>query len=122
LLQGELQAAKIDCATCEMAAFRRALDDVRHFTSVANPTETVPSNQASCAAAGVATAFFPALPKTGVIGATLWSNPRKVVVQSSLRQKTNDHVRFTFFFLDIAELRRREFRFDHGSCYCWKTA
>lgn len=97
LRQGELEAARIDCAPYDKAAFRRALDQVRHLTSVANPAEFVPAMQASCAAAGVAVVFVPALSKTGVSGATQWLNPQKAVIQLSLRYKTNDHLWFTFF-------------------------
>lgn len=41
--------------------------------------------------------FVPALPKTGVSGATRWLNPDKAIIQLSLRYKTDDHLWFTFF-------------------------
>ncbi len=63
LRQGELEAARIDCATYERAAFRHALNEARKLTAVANPAEFVPAVQAICAAAGVAVVFVPALPK-----------------------------------------------------------
>lgn len=97
LRQGELEAARIDCATYERAAFRHALNEARRLTAVANPAEFVPAVQAICAAAGVAVVFVPALPKTAVSGATRWLNPDKAVIQLSLRYKTNDHLWFTFF-------------------------
>jgi len=97
LRQGELEAARIDCAPYDRAAFRHALDEVRQLTSVAGPNEFVPAMQAACAATGVAMVFVPALPNTGVSGATQWLTPRKAVIQLSLRYKTNDHLWFTFF-------------------------
>jgi HTH-type transcriptional regulator / antitoxin HigA len=53
--------------------------------------------QELCAQAGVAIVFVPALPKTGVSGATRWLNPNKALIQLSLRYKTDDHLWFTFF-------------------------
>ena len=97
LRQGELQAARIDCAAYDKNAFRQALDQVRKLTSAADPADFVPAVQAICATAGVAVVFVPALPKTGVSGATRWLNPDKAVIQLSLRYKTNDHLWFTFF-------------------------
>jgi HTH-type transcriptional regulator/antitoxin HigA len=97
LRRGELEATRIDCAPYDKAAFRRALDEVRRLTAVEDPAEFVPAMQSSCAAAGVAVVFVPALPKTGVSGATQWLNQQKAVIQLSLRYRTNDHLWFTFF-------------------------
>ncbi|MCG8018663.1 MAG: HigA family addiction module antitoxin [Candidatus Thiodiazotropha sp. 'RUGA'] len=97
LRQGELEAARIDCAVYDKANFRRALDEVRQLTAAADPDEFVPAMQEACAVAGVAVVFVPALPKTGVSGATQWLNPDKAVIQLSLRYKSNDHLWFTFF-------------------------
>jgi Zn-dependent peptidase ImmA (M78 family) len=53
--------------------------------------------QELCAGAGVAVVFVPALPKTGVSGATRWINSNKALIQLSLRYRTDDHLWFTFF-------------------------
>ncbi len=50
-----------------------------------------------CAAAGVAVAFVPELPNTGVSGATRRPGKDKALIQLSLRYKTDDHLWFTFF-------------------------
>jgi len=97
LRQGELQAAQIDCQPFDKRAFREALDAARALAAEADPARFVPKLQALCAAAGVAVVFVPALPKTGVSGATRWLNPNKALVQLSLRYKSNDHLWFTFF-------------------------
>jgi hypothetical protein len=96
LRQGELQAARIRCAPYNKDAFRVALDKVRGLTEL-GPGKFVPAMQAMCAKAGVAVVFVPALPKTGLSGATRWLNPEKALIQLSLRYKTNDHLWFTFY-------------------------
>ena len=96
LRQGELEAAGIECEPYDKTAFRGCLDKIRSLTAK-SPEEFVPEMQALCASAGVAVVFVPALPKTGVSGATRWLNSNKAVIQLSLRYKTNDHLWFTFF-------------------------
>lgn len=97
LRKGELEAAKVQCAPYNKAAFRAALDEVRKLTAEGDPARFVPAMQQLCAAAGVAVVFVPCLPKTGVSGATRWVSPEKAIIQLSLRYKTNDHLWFTFF-------------------------
>lgn len=96
LRRGEIEAAQIPCAPYDKAAFRTALDEIRKLTTEA-PEVFVPKMQELCANAGVAVVFVPALPKTGVSGATRWLTPNKAIVQLSLRYKTDDHLWFTFF-------------------------
>lgn len=96
LRRGEIEAARIPCEPYDRAAFRVALDQIRNLTTQ-SPDTFVPRMQALCAKAGVAVVFVPALPKTGVSGATRWLNPNKALIQLSLRYKTDDHLWFTFF-------------------------
>jgi len=96
LRKGELEAAKIDCEEFDKDAFRNVLDEIRKLTDL-EPEKFVPRMQTLCAQAGVAVIFIPALPKTGISGATRWLNPTKALIQLSLRYKTNDHLWFTFF-------------------------
>lgn len=96
LRQGEIEAANIQCQPYDKAAFRDALDRARGLTSE-SPDVFVAAMQDIFAQAGVAIVFVPALPKTGVSGATHWVNPNKAIIQLSLRYKTNDHLWFTFF-------------------------
>ena len=96
LRQGEIEAAQIHCEPYDRANFRQALDEIRGLTTQA-PEIFVPRMQELCAKAGVAIVFVPALPKTGVSGATRWINPQKALIQLSLRYKTDDHLWFTFF-------------------------
>jgi hypothetical protein len=96
LRKGEIEAANIQCQAYDKAAFRVALDKVRSLTAE-SPEVFVSAMQSLCAQAGVAVVFVPALPKTGVSGATRWLNPGKAIIQLSLRYKTNDHLWFTFY-------------------------
>lgn len=96
LRQGEIEAAKIECAPYNKEQFRSALDTIRSLTE-AEPEVFVPAIQKACAEAGVAVVFVPSLPKTGVSGATRWIHSNKAIIQLSLRYRTNDHLWFTFF-------------------------
>ena len=96
LRRGEILAAGIACEAFDKTRFRAALDAIRGLTTCA-PSEFVPRMQAYCAQAGVAVVFVPALPKTGVSGATRWLSSSKALIQLSLRYKSNDHLWFTFF-------------------------
>ena len=96
LRQGEKEASDIQCQPYSKAEFRSVLDKIRSLTAE-SPDIFVPAMQDLCSKAGVAVVFVPALPKTGVSGATRWLNPNKAIIQLSLRYKTNDHLWFTFF-------------------------
>ncbi|MEJ7931475.1 HigA family addiction module antitoxin [Ramlibacter sp. AN1015] len=96
LRRGELEASKISCAPFDRSAFRTALAEIRSLTCEA-PEVFVPRLASLCAEAGVAVVFVPALPKTGVSGATRWLTPTKALIQLSLRYRTDDHLWFTFF-------------------------
>lgn len=96
LRRGEIEASEITCQPYDKSTFRQSLDEIRQLTT--QPPEVfVPEMQRLCALAGVAVVFVPALPKTGVSGATRWLNPNKAIIQLSLRYKTDDHLWFTFF-------------------------
>ena len=96
LRRGEIESNEISCQPYDKTVFRQSLDQIRKLT-IQEPNFFVPEMQRLCAAAGVAVVFVPALPKTGVSGATRWLNPNKAIIQLSLRYKTNDHLWFTFF-------------------------
>ncbi len=96
LRQGELEASKITCASYNKLKFREALDEIRALTTKGHD-QFIPAMQELCAMGGVAVVFVPALPKTGVSGATRWLNKDKAIIQLSLRYKTDDHLWFTFF-------------------------
>lgn len=96
LRRGELVAQQVECRSYNATNFRAALDSIRALTR-----ESVAVFQSdlvtTCAECGVAVAFVPELPKTGISGATRWLSKDKALIQLSLRYKTNDHLWFTFF-------------------------
>jgi len=98
LRQGELEASGITCEPYNKVKFREVLNEIRGLTTE-SPMDFVPAMQELCSMAGVAVVFVPvpALPKTGVSGATRWLNKDKAIIQLSLRYKTDDHLWFTFF-------------------------
>ncbi|MDF5725250.1 MAG: HigA family addiction module antitoxin [Rhizonema sp. PD37] len=96
LRQGEIEASEIPCATYDAKKFSEALLQVRTLT-MKPPEVFQPELVQLCAEAGVAVVFIPELPKTRVCGATRWLNPRKALIQLSLRHKTDDHLWFAFF-------------------------
>lgn len=96
LRRGEIEANDILCQPYDKAVFRQSLDEIRNLTTQ-EPKVFVPEIKRLCAVAGVAVVFVPALPKSGVSGATRWLNPNKAIIQLSLRYKTDDHLWFTFF-------------------------
>ncbi len=96
LRQGEILASAIQCNNYDKHKFRQVLDEIRGLTT--QPPEVfVPEMRKLCASAGVAVVLVPALPKTGVSGATRWANQNKAIIQLSLRYKTDDHLWFSFF-------------------------
>lgn len=96
LRKGELEASNIACEPYNKDKFREVLDQIRGLTTT-DPSHFIPAMQELCSMAGVAVVFVPALPKTGVSGATRWLNKNKAIIQLSLRYKTDDHLWFTFF-------------------------
>lgn len=96
LRQGELEAQRVECAAYDAGGFRAALAQIRPLTT-RSPEEFVPIMQGLCANAGVAVVFVPELPRLRASGATRWLNSDKVLIQLSLRYKTDDQLWFTFF-------------------------
>jgi HTH-type transcriptional regulator/antitoxin HigA len=96
LRRGEIEASNIHTEPYDRARFRHALDEIRGLTTQ-SPSLFIPKMKKLCGEAGVAVVFVPALPKTGVSGATRWLTPQKALIQLSLRYKTDDHLWFTFF-------------------------
>jgi plasmid maintenance system antidote protein VapI len=96
LRQGEIEAAKINCADYNSVKFRDALQQIRSLT-VKSIEIFKPQMIELCAEAGVALVFVPELPKTRVCGATRWLGSQKALIQLSDRYKTNDHFWFSFF-------------------------
>lgn len=96
LRKGELEAQGIQCADFSTDTFKAALTEIRKLT--VQPPDTFQECLIRlCANSGVAVTFIPCLPKTHVSGATRWLTSAKVLLQLSLRGKSDDLLWFTFF-------------------------
>jgi HTH-type transcriptional regulator / antitoxin HigA len=96
LRKGELVGRGLETKPYDAAAFKASLDVARSLTREV-PSVFQPALVASCAAAGVAVAFVPELPRLRASGATRWLSPTKALIQLSLRYKSDDQLWFTFF-------------------------
>jgi hypothetical protein len=96
LRKGELEAQGIECSDFSAEEFKTALTEIRKLT-VQPPDTLQESLVLLCAESGVAVTFVPCLPKTHVSGATRWLTSAKVLLQLSLRGKSDDLLWFTFF-------------------------
>lgn len=96
LRQGEIETQAIRCDRFDGARFSASLQEVRALTTEA-PEVFVPKLVDLCAAAGVAVALVPALPRLAVGGVTRWVAPDKAAILLSLRHKSDDQLWFSFF-------------------------
>jgi len=91
---GELEARKIDCQPYDKNNFLNTLNLVRELTREIDFESKL---KFLCQEVGVAVVFAPEISKTKVYGATRWISSGKALIQMSLRQKSDDHLWFTFF-------------------------
>ena len=96
LRRGEIVAQQQNCSKYDKQKFRDSLTEIRKLITIKNTDDFVPRLESICAAAGVAIAFIPALPKLGIYGATRRIND-KFIMQLSLYGKSNDQLWFTIF-------------------------
>jgi len=96
LAQAEREAEAISCAPFDTAALREALPELKSMSRLPG-TEFIEPLIQRCASLGIALVFLQEPKGACVCGATRWLNKDKVLVQLSLRYKTNDHLWFTFF-------------------------
>jgi addiction module HigA family antidote len=96
LAQGERVAEQLPCAPFDGGALRATLAEIRAY-SLRPDASFVEPLVALCAAKGVALVFLPAPDGARVCGATRWLSKDKVLVQLSLRYKSDDQLWFTLF-------------------------
>ena len=96
LRQGERVAETITCSPFDRAMFASRIPKLRLLTKLP-PESFVPEMTKLCRECGVAVAFVPELPKTGVSGATRWLSPHKALIQLNLRYRRDDALWFSFF-------------------------
>ena len=96
LRQGEIKAKDITCAPYDKAVFMQNLKKIRDVI----PDQTTGFIQemiSLCAASGVALVFVPEVKGCRSYGVSRWLTPDKALIMLSLRQKSDDHLWFTFF-------------------------
>lgn len=116
LRRGELHGQALDCAPYSEQRLLASLRDARALTCCA-PEAFQSQLTAMFAAAGVAMAWVPELPRCPVSGATRWLTPEKALIQVSLRFKTDDQLWFSIFheaFHVLRHPRKRVFIEDGG--------
>lgn len=96
LRMGELQAESILTEPFEAGTFRQVLADVRDLT-LTPATQWAKEVPRLCASAGVAVVFTKEIPTAGVSGATRWVTKDKVLMQLSLKYKSDDQFWFSLF-------------------------
>ena len=93
---GDLQAQKVQAEPYSAEKFRKALADIRKFTTE-SPATFEPKLKELCRKAGAILVFVKEIRGCPVSGATRWLTPTRPLIQMTLRHKTNDHFWFTFF-------------------------
>ena len=106
LRQGETQVDAVPCQEFDEAAFVKALETIRSFTTE-EPKVFLPKMKQLCAEAGVIYLLVPELPGLGISGVMRWYRG-KPVIQQSLLFKSNDHFWFTFFHEAKHVLQKRK--------------
>ena len=96
LAQGEREAERIACQPFDAAALRAALAGIKAMSRLPGASFVDPLIS-RCASVGVAMVLLPAPNGARVCGATRWITKDKVLVQLSLRYKTDDQLWFTVF-------------------------
>jgi len=93
---GELKADEIKCADFDRATLIEALREIRLLTT-SSIEDFLPKVQQRCAMAGVAFVVERPFDRIALSGIARWLNPKKALIQQTLRHLSNDHFWFTFF-------------------------
>jgi addiction module HigA family antidote len=96
LAQGEREAERVICRAHDPVALRAALPAIKALSRLPGTAFVQPLIE-YCAALGVAVVLLPPPDGARVCGATRWLSKGKVLVQLSLRYKTDDQLWFTLF-------------------------
>ena len=117
---GEIQAAWMTSEPYSPARFRQALSQIRRLTAMEPIGAAIEQTTDLCARSGVVVVVTPELPKARLSGACRWLATGRVLIQLSLRYKSDDQFWFTLFHEAghvLATSRRRDFidTLDDGS-------
>jgi len=97
LRQGELEGEKIECQPFNKEKLISSIPAIRKLTNQTDLEKFMPELINICAASGLAIVFVKPFAKVPVYGAASWLNPKKALVQLSMRGKTADTLWFTIF-------------------------
>ncbi len=113
---GEIAAGKLDCAPFDTEGLARALPEIRRLTRL-NPLAFLEDLVDILRACGVALVLTPELTGTHLSGATRWLSPSKVLVQLSLRHRSDDQFWFALFHElgHVVRSSRRQAYLDSGT-------
>ena len=97
LRQGEIEAARVDCADWNPSLLEKNIGYIRSFTRIAKPRRFLPKLLACCASSGVAVAIVRTPTGCRASGAVRFLSPQKALIQLSFRYLADDHFWFTLF-------------------------
>jgi transcriptional regulator with XRE-family HTH domain len=96
LRMGELAAEAVSCEPYNAQRFHEVLRELRSLTA-SSVTEWCKKVIEKCAANGVAVVFVKEIAGAGVSGVARWLTKDKVLIQLSLKYKTDDQLFYSFF-------------------------
>lgn len=105
--EGDIRAAAIQTQDFSKTRLKRAIPEIRSLVSDDDPKMFLPILKKQLANSGVALVFVPEVKGCRVSGVTRWKNHKKVIVELSLRYKSNDQLWFTLFH-ELAHLLLHE--------------
>lgn len=113
---GERIADGIETAPYSQSTLRDSLAGIRNM-AVRPWQESSNLLVESCARAGVAVAFVPSVPNTGLRGCAYWASKDKAVIAVSDRMKSEERMWFSFFHeaCHILEHSKRSVFIDHDA-------
>lgn len=97
LRQGEIEAARVDCADWNPSHLKKNIGYIRSLTRIAKPRRFLPRLVACCASSGVAIAIVRTPTGCPASGAVRFLSPKKALIQLSFRFLADDHFWFTLF-------------------------
>lgn len=121
LRRGEIKSKEIETKDFDKRKLIALLPKLKKLSTL-HPNEFIPKLRDELANVGVAIIFTPYLPKSYVCGATRWINPKKALLQLSLRGSFADIMWFTLYhelghiilhgkkaqFIDLDNINKKE--------------
>ena len=97
LRQGEIEAARVNCANWNPKQLERNIEYIRSLTRIGKPQRFLPKLLAYCADSGVAVVVVRTPTGCHASGAVRFLSSKKALIQLSFRYLADDHFWFTVF-------------------------